>query len=140
MHLTVRQHECKIQFLPWTFFFYFRNLSGFIRNESKNVDIRSEFGTKTGAPEFYQPGNASTVFITVSVYIQQVHFRSVQLFIFYIQMCVTYDEIHHNEQLPCESLAIRKYNSMSLYKKIQHTLAVILLLHIKCVNYISIFF
>lgn len=68
MHLTVRQHECKIQFLPWTFFLIFGTSLVLSENESKNVDIRSEFGTKTGAPEFYQPGNASTVFITVSVY------------------------------------------------------------------------
>lgn len=37
--------------------------------QKMKVDIRSEFGTKTGPPESYQTGNASSVFITVSVYI-----------------------------------------------------------------------
>lgn len=65
MHLTVRQFS----FYRGRFFFIFGTSLVLSENESKNVDIRSEFGTKTGAPEFYQPGNASTVFITVSVYI-----------------------------------------------------------------------
>lgn len=65
----IRQHNVKFRvfFLPWTVFINISEPLWFYKK--MKVHIRSEFGTKTGAPKSYQTGNASGVFITVSVYI-----------------------------------------------------------------------
>lgn len=56
MHKTTL---CKIQFLPWT---GFKNISEPLQFYQKmKVQIRSELSTKTGAPESYQTGNASSI-------------------------------------------------------------------------------